>query len=165
MNIAFERIDKINHSLKVIGVFIGGIAVIMMMLIIVLDVFLRNVFNAPISGTYEIVQYYLMPLAIFPSIAYTYSSGVLPKLTELIEKAPKRFLTFTKYIISIIELIIFSLLTIYGWEFAMTGVKDRMAIPISGNLLPLYPMYFLIPLGFGLVLVEVLLSSIKQLVK
>lgn len=164
MDIIFYRIEKLNRFFKMLGVFTGGIAAVLMMLIIVADVFLRNVFNSPISGTYEIVQYYLMPLAIFPAIAYTYSSGILPRISELIEKAPKRFNILTTVIIIIIEFIIFSLLAIYGWKFAMSGVSDRMAIPVGGSLFPLYPIYFLIPIGFGLVVLEILLSAIKPIV-
>ena len=160
-----ERIEKIHHSLKVIGVYTGGIAAILMMLVIVSDVFLRNVFNSPLSGAYEIVQFYLMPLAIFPALAYTYSSGILPKLTELIEKAPRTFQNLTTYIILAIELIIFVLLTIYGWRFAMAGVSDQMAVPVGGQLLPLFPIYFVVPIGFGLVFIEVLISGIKELQK
>jgi TRAP-type C4-dicarboxylate transport system permease small subunit len=164
MNTVMERVEKIHHSLKIIGVYTGGIATILMMIVIVSDVFLRNVFNSPVSGAYEVVQFYLMPLAIFPALAYTYSSGILPRLTELIEKAP-RIHNVTTYIILIIELIIFALLTVYGWKFAMAGVSDQMAVPVGGNLLPLYPLYFVVPIGFGLVLLEVVISGYKTVAK
>jgi TRAP-type C4-dicarboxylate transport system permease small subunit len=165
LNIIFERVEKVNHVLKNIGMFIGGVSILFMMLLIVTDVFMRNVLNSPITGTYEIVQYFLMPLAIFPTIAYTYNSGVLPKLSELIEKTSKRYQTFTKYLITMIEVILFSLLTIYGWKFAMSGVSDQMAIPVSGNLIPVYPIYFLVPFGFGIVILEIILSTIKPLIQ
>lgn len=160
-----ERIIKIHHSLKVIGLYTSGVATIFMMLIIVADVFLRNVFNTPVSGTYEIVQYYLMPLAIFPAIAYTYSSGILPRLGELMEKAPQFLQNTAIYIIVVIEIIIFALLTIYGWEFAKVAWQEKMSIPVSGSLLMHYPVYLLVPLGFGLVFFEVILSTISKIVK
>ncbi|MFV8828091.1 TRAP transporter small permease [Alkalihalobacterium sp. APHAB7] len=165
MNGTFDKIIYINEKLKLIGVFIGGLAAVFMMLIIVADVFMRNIFTSPISGTYEIVQYFLMPLAIFPALAYTYSSGVLPRLGELVEKAPNGFKKVSTWIIIIIEITIFTLLTIYGWKFAMAGVGDQMAIAVGGKLTPVYPVYFLIPIGFGLIVIEVLLSAIKPLIK
>ncbi|MBM4761428.1 TRAP transporter small permease [Bacillus sp. B15-48] len=163
MNGVFNKIVNINNKLKLIGVLIGGIATFSMMFLIVADVFMRNVFTAPIAGTFEIVQFFLMPIAIFPALAYTYSSGVQPKLGELIEKAPRRFRIVSSYIILVIELIIFTLLTIYGWQFAQAGISDQMAVAVGGKLIPVYPIYLLIPISFGLIVVEVFLSAIKKL--
>lgn len=162
MNGVFEKIEYINYKLKLIGVIIAGIATFLMMVIIVVDVFMRNVFVSPLSGTYEIVQFYLMPMAVFPALAYTYSSGVLPRLDELVAKAPERFRKISAYIIVALEFIIFTLLTIYGWKFAMVGVEDQMAIAVGGVLTPVYPLYFIVPIGFALVVIEIVLSAIKQ---
>ncbi|WP_096199873.1 TRAP transporter small permease [Bacillus sp. FJAT-45350] len=165
MKSIFFKIEKIHEVLKLIGVYISGISILGMMLLIVTDVFLRNVFTAPISGTYELVQFYFMPLAIFPALAYTYSSGILPRLGELIEKAPFRVQNTVTYILLFIEIVIFGLLMVYGWKFAMSGLSDKMAIPIGGSLLIHYPIYFLVPIGFGLVLVEVIITSCKRILK
>ncbi|OLO26206.1 hypothetical protein BTR23_23955 [Alkalihalophilus pseudofirmus] len=165
MNRVFQKVENINEKLKLIGVYTGGIAAVAMMLIIVADVFMRNIFTSPIAGTYEIVQFFLMPIAIFPALAYTYSSGVLPKLGELVEKAPQGFQRVSKWILLIIEIIIFTLLTIYGWKFAMTGVNDQMAVAVGGKLTPVYPVYFLIPIGFGLIVIEVLLSAVRRFIE
>lgn len=159
----FEKVMKVHDFIKKIGVLVSGITVLGMMFLIVTDVVLRNIFSSPISGTYEIVQYYLMPLAIFPALAFTYSSGVLPRLSEVVEKLPKRFNQVNCQLIVVIEIVIFTLLTIYGWKYAMSGVADKMAIPVSGNLIPLYPIYFLVPIGFALVLIEVLLVNVRKL--
>lgn len=161
----FHRIEKIHELLKTIGIYISGLAVMAMMLLIVADVFLRNVFTLPISGTYEFVQFYLMPLAIFPALAYTYSSGILPRLGELVEKTSRSIQSTIWYVIIIIEIIIFTLLALYGWKFAMNGLSDKMAIPVGGMLLANYPIYFLVPIGFGLVMMESILSLIKRMFK
>jgi len=157
-----QILQKINHWLMKIGVFVSGLAILGMMLIIVVDVTMRNVFSSPVSGTYEIVQFFLMPLAIFPALAYTYQSGVLPRLIEMVEKLPAGFQKFNRVFITIIEIIIFTLLMVYGFKFAMSGLADQMAIPVSGSLIPVYPVYFLVPLSFASVLLEVLLSTFTR---
>lgn len=58
--------DKFELSLSVIG----GIALIMMMLLIVLDILLRNFMNSPIKGGKELVEL-LMIIFIFFGYAYT----------------------------------------------------------------------------------------------
>src|SRR5699024_3984343 len=160
-------IDGFERFLKIIikaGVVISAVSIFIMMVIIVVDVFMRNVLGTPLAGTYEIVENYLMQLAIFPSLAYTYQSGVIPQLTELLDKLPERFRKFNQYVPDITELVIFTLLFAYGFKFALNGLNDSMHIPISGNLYMIYPVYFVAPLGFGLILLFVILSILKRTV-
>lgn len=157
-----DKLQKINQWMLNIGMIVSGLAVFSMMMIIIVDVIMRNVFISPISGTYEIVQFFLMPLAIFPALAFTYQSGVLPRLTEMVEKMPVRLQNFNQVLITIIEIVIFTLLMWYGFKFALTGLADQMAIPVSRRLIPVYPIYFLVPLGFGSVLFEIFLSTMKR---
>ncbi|WP_203555973.1 TRAP transporter small permease [Bacillus sp. B15-48] len=165
MNKRFEQIENFNNKLKLIGVLFGGISAVLMMLLIGADVFMRNILISPIPGTYEIVQFYLMPLAIFPALAYTYSSGILPKIDDLIVKFSNSIQTIMKFIIFLIEIIIFSLLTIYGWKLAMSGVSDQMAVTVGSILMPIYPVYFVVPIGFGLIVLEVFISGIKPILQ
>jgi TRAP-type C4-dicarboxylate transport system permease small subunit len=164
MSSVFNRIEKVNNLLNKIGIFIAGVSVILMMGLIVADVFSRNVLNTSIPGTYEIVQNYFMPLSIFPCLAFAYRSGVLPRIGEVIEKTPGGFQKVVGYMIFAIEMVIFTLATYYGWIFAMTGVSDQASFPAGGNLIPLYPIMFVIPFGFALVLLEVILSSFKPFI-
>jgi len=52
------------------GIFVSGAAVIMIMLVIVIDVISRNVFNISLAGAIETVRV-LMILAVFGGMAYT----------------------------------------------------------------------------------------------
>ncbi len=164
LSLLWFKIEKIHHFLKNIGVMIAGISLISMMLLIVIDVALRNLFNIIISETYQVVQYYLMPIAVFPALAYTYSSGVLPRFGDLIDRLAPIHKKIASHTLLIIEIIIAILLIYFGFRFAITGMLDKMAVPIGSRLFPLYPLYFLFPLGFILVLLEVLISHIRQFI-
>lgn len=160
-----KTIEKIAHWFRVVGISLASFAIAAMVLMIVVDVTMRNVFKIPIQGTYEIVQYFLMPLAIFPTLAFAYQSGVLPRLSELVEKLPKRFQQINRIIIYVIELVVFLLLTYYSILFALSGIQDQMAIPVAGNLLPVYPLYIIVPISFAAVVVEILLSIYRTYFK
>ncbi|PSL19731.1 TRAP transporter small permease [Shimia abyssi] len=56
--------DKIIDTLSKAGLIIGSILLAMMMLITVVDVFMRYVFSAPISGSAEMTQI-LLTLTVF----------------------------------------------------------------------------------------------------
>lgn len=158
-------IEKVQEFLKKIGLYISNISILIMMVLIMVDVIIRNFFEIPFAGAYDLVESYLMPLTVFPAIAFAYSSGILPRLGELILKFPVKVQKVAEIIIDILELVIFALLTYYSYKFAMTGLADQMSIPFGGNLYPLYPIFFLLPFGFGLVVIEVILDMVKKYLK
>ncbi|MGH2316733.1 TRAP transporter small permease [Planococcus sp. SE5232] len=155
-------LERINSIFRSAGKYFSGISIFLMMLIIVADVFMRNVFGSPISGTYEIVQFFLMPMAIFPALGYVYWVGVLPRLSEIIAKTPKAFQKFNDILILVIDLGVFTLLTYYGFLFAMSGFESQMAVPLGGSLVSVWPIYFLVPIGFLFVLLEVILRFFSK---
>ncbi|KGR77895.1 TRAP transporter small permease [Ureibacillus manganicus] len=153
---------KTTHICREVCKYISCFGVLAMMILITADVFRRNVFETPIPGVYEITENFLMPLVIFPALGYTYWVGILPRLTELIAKAPQKFKVFHHYLLLVIDAAVFSLLTYYGLQFALSGFNIGMSIPVAGVLVPIWPIYFLVPLGFFFVVVEVLLRFIKK---
>src|SRR5690606_3671389 len=155
-------LENLNSVFRNVGKYFSGISIFLMMFIIVADVFMRNVFGRPISGTYEIVQFFLMPMAIFPALGYVYWVGVLPRLSEIIAKAPKGFQKFNDILMLVIDLIVFTLLTYYGFLFAMSGFESQMAVTLVGALVSVWPFYFLVPIGFLFVLLEVVLRFFRK---
>lgn len=157
-----NMLEKANGYFRNIGKYLSGFSILAMMFIIVLDVFMRNVLGRPLAGTYEIVQYFLMPIAIFPALGYAYWSGVLPRLSELISKMGNKFQQFHRFLILVIDLIVFSLLAYYGLLFAVSGFQESMAIPVAGKLVAVWPVYFLVPIGFLFVVLEIILRFFRQ---
>jgi TRAP-type C4-dicarboxylate transport system permease small subunit len=151
--------------IKIIGVWISGISLIGMMFFVVYDVFLRNVVENSINGGFEIVQNYFMPIVVFPSLAYVYSSGVLPKMDMLIERFKNKTKMFFIFGMLLIEIFILVLMTQYSLEYAMTGLERDMAFPAAGTLYPLYPIFFFIPIAFGLIIVENIFILVRNLIE
>lgn len=142
---------------------VSGIAVFLMMIFIVAEVILRNIFSMSISGNYEILENYLMPLAVFPVIAITYSSGLMPKITMLVDKFTGKAQYIINLFLLLLELLVMGLIFYLTLDYAIQGLHDGAAFPAGGKMYPLYPVYFLVPLGFGLFIIEIIFNIIYEI--
>lgn len=158
-------LTKSFNRLKVGGLAVSGIAVLIIMGIIVVDVTLRNLFNSSISGNYEIIQKYFMPLAIFPAMALTYSSGLMPRLGMFVEKLSAKSQNVIHVILTFIDLFVMVLVTVYTWNYAMQALAEKLTFPAGGGMYPLYPILFLVPIGFAMLGIEIIYKIIEALKK
>jgi TRAP-type mannitol/chloroaromatic compound transport system permease small subunit len=156
------KIYRYFEYMKLAGVWISGISLIGMMLFIVFDVFLRNVLSDSINGGFEIVQNYFMPIVVFPSLAYAYSSGVLPRMDLFMERLKDKSKMMLIFGMLILEIFILFLMTLYTWEYAMTGLERKMSFPAAGSLYPVYGLFFLIPISFTLIIIENIFILLKN---
>ncbi|MEB1806982.1 MAG: TRAP transporter small permease [Bacillaceae bacterium] len=162
------KIDTLYKGFNIIknsGLVLAGIAVFLMMTFIVLDVLLRNVFSASFPGNYEIIQRYLMPLAVFPAIAITYSSGLMPKITMFVEKLPEKVQYIINLFLLFLEMFVMILIFYYSWKYAIQGLQSGVTFPAGGKMYPLYPVLFLVPLGFALLTIELVFNIIREFMK
>ncbi len=156
-------IKSVNRSIQRCGAIISGLAILTMMLIIVSDVVLRNIFHHPIQGSHTIIENFIMPIAIFPALGYVYMENVLPRLGEFIAKRPQWFQTINKYLLIILDLIVFSLLTYFTFMFFLNGFNAERSVPVASNLIPVWPVYLVVALGYALVLIEVILRFLNEI--
>lgn len=145
---------NIFHYIKLAGVWVSGLSVLAMMLMIVYDVTMRTLFSSSIRGGFEIIQNYMMPLVVFPGLAYVYASGVLPKMDLILEKINDNAQKVLIIFMLLIELFVLVLIVQFSWEYAMSGLERKTAFPAAGTLYPLYPLFFLIPLAFAMIVIE-----------
>lgn len=86
-----KLLSRIIDSMTVIS----GLAIAVMMVHIVLDVVLRNVFNYPLPGTITIVSYYYMAIAAFMPLAFAEQKSAhisVEVITELMPAGVQRHL-------------------------------------------------------------------------
>lgn len=160
---AVWNVYKTFNYLKYVGVFISAVSVMGMMFVISYDVFMRSLFSQSIRGGFEIVQNYFLPLVVFPSLAYIYSSGVLPKMDILLEKFGLKVRKILTYSILAIELFILILIVQFSWDFAVTELGRKTAFSAGGSMYPLYPIFFFIPVAFFMVIVETIFVIIRNI--
>lgn len=148
--------------LTVVGGLISGVAIFGMMCLIIADVASRNFLGGSIAGSFEIAENYFMPLAVFPALAYVYGSGILPRMDLLMHRFPRRAQAGVIHVLLLLEVCVLSLLVYYTWGYAVDGMERSVSFPAGGSLYTLWPLYFLVPLGFAMVLVEVVFAIVKN---
>ncbi|WP_216831158.1 TRAP transporter small permease [Alkalihalobacterium elongatum] len=153
----------IYSRIKFIGLIISGICLFLMMVFIVADVLSRNILSKSIPGNYEIVRYYFMPLALFPGVAYAYGTGIFPRITMIVSKLSKKIQKLIVILLLFVELVLFSLVFYFGLQYGLSGVEEGLAFPAGGKMYPLYPFIFLVPIGFGMLIIEIIFLIIRNL--
>lgn len=160
-----KSLYKIFEKIKLFGVMVSGLSAIVMMAFIAVNVISRYFLAGSITGSFEFVTYYFLPLSVFPALGYVYSSGVLPKMDLLIQKAHKKIRDILIVLLLLLELFLFSLIIYYSFHYSMTGMAEGHSFTAGVDLYPLYPVYFLVPLGFTLMTIEILFIMTKNVIE
>lgn len=138
-----KLLSRVIDSMTVIS----GLAIALMMVHITLDVVLRNFFNYPLPGTITIVSHYYMAIAAFMPLAFAEQKSAhisVEVITELMPKATQRHLAGWMLLFSAA---IFALMTLRSWEEAMSKYGIKASVVQGEDSLPVWPTYFLLPLG------------------
>jgi len=141
---------------------ISAITIFIMMMWIVIDVVLRSVFNAPISGTIEITGEYLLLIIVYLSISYTYKEGGHVSVELFENKFSGGIKKVVKLFTNLLTIIVFVLLGIANFQKGL----DYFASDIRTTSLlnyPLAPALMIISFGVFLLVINLILESIDIL--
>lgn len=155
-------LDNFLNKIEKIGIAITGLAVMFMMFFISADVLGRNLFSISISGNYEIVQNYIMPLMVFPVIGYAYSEGMMPRVEFVLDKFSNKVRFVLEILILVVNSVFMFLLLTYSWDYMIDGFINKTAFVAGKNMYPVYFLYILPPISFGTVILEDVLQIMKS---
>jgi TRAP-type C4-dicarboxylate transport system permease small subunit len=142
---------------------LGLVAVALMMLHITIDVAGRFLLNEPVPATIAFVSNYYMVVVAFLPIAYaeTRNSHITVEvLTELFPMRVQNHLYSWSYLISAL---VFGLLTYRGWGEAVKAQGSGTFIMEQSTKLLVWPSYYLLPIGTGLMVVVLLYRFVLYL--
>lgn len=123
-----------------------------MVLLILYDVGMRNLFNRPLMSSYELVMF-LMVVVVFTALSYTQSEKSIVKIELVVSQLPKKAQAFLEIITSFLSL---GLVLLVAWRNVVRSIELRHEHLISPILhVPVYPFYLVV--AFGLVLVSLVL--------
>jgi TRAP-type C4-dicarboxylate transport system permease small subunit len=151
---------KLNAFTRSIS-FVGMLAAIIMMLLVVADVFMRRVLNMPILGSNEI-QRILLTVVIFFSVAYVMSIKghvVVDTLTRLYSRK-------LQIAVSIIALLLSMLIiAVISWQTALYGI-EALNIGERSVLLriPVSPFIFVVAFGSAVLFLVILAQFLSIIV-
>jgi len=143
---------------KIAGLFLVG-----SVMLIVLNIILRGVFNRPFLGTYELVSLFSAALVGLALANCAVKKGHIA-VTILVDKFPKTLATLTDIVMNFVSLCFWGLA---AWQTVIYGISLKQTGVVSPTTqIPFYPFVFLIAFGLlalCLVLILHLGESFRQL--
>lgn len=125
-----------------------GVSILMlMMLMMVLDIILRLLFNRPILGTYELVEF-MMAVTVFFGFSYTQIEKGHISVEMFIRKAPKRVRAVIEATNYLVGMLLFIMMC---WG----GIQQVKNVYLKGDvsaalLIPVWPFVIAVVIGSGL---------------
>lgn len=143
-------VGKVLGRASTLVAWVGGAALILMMLHIAAEVVARYVFNAPLHGTVEIVSaYYMVAVVFLPLAMIERSNGHI--VVELVSQhLPRRAHSI---LIGIVALISAAYFTAFAWQTWGDALKKyAVGEEALGTVsITVWPTRFYLPIGCGLI--------------
>lgn len=143
---------------RVLGYVASGFLILLMM-ITVIDVFLRYFFNSPLTGTTEISQL-MMIIIVFPALGWAAIDRAHIRVDLLMRQFPKRPAAVINSITLLIALGVYLIIT---WRsFLESAVVNRQTSLIH---LPFAPFYWLMSVSLAIFCLAILALIIEDIGK
>lgn len=134
--------EKVVTSLSLLSVF-------MMMILTTADSIGRYALHLPIKGAYEIIQDYLMVIAVFFGVCYAYRGGGYIRVDFLVDRLPRKARVGVNYLSQVCCVL---LSIVFVWAAILKCLRSFALgenLPLVWNF-PLWPAYAVIPVGLCL---------------
>lgn len=155
-----RSISRILEKLAWVMVLIGGVGLFVSMFAGIADIVTTHL-GRPIPGAYELTES-VMVLVVFGGLAYAQIHKKHIRVELIYIFLGPRTRVFVDFLADLTAVAFFSLLVWQGWLEALYSWEIREAT--SGAVrLPLYPARFVLVLGGGLFVIQLLLDLIDNL--
>ena len=137
---------------------VGVLFLMAMMSLMVVDVFLRRVFNEPLTGSFEVVQLMQVTL-VYLGVAYTTVKKAHISIDLITSHLSNRTSALLESIVLFLSLGFFALITwrnILRAEELWTGKATSVLLSI-----PLFPFYYMLAFGCGLLCLVLLVQLVE----
>ncbi len=156
-----SRLDRALFRLETWLALLGGLAVFALMLLAVVSVSGRNMFNHPLPGYVDWIEQ-AMPLIAFIGISYTQRLGGHIRMDILVGKLKGRPLWLVEFVSTLIMLILM-LLLVWG-SFAHFQRAFDFGAPLWSRdssldiRLPMWPAKLIVPMAFSVLSLRLFLQ-------
>ncbi len=155
-----KTVFAVTNRLVTLAMIVAGIAVVLMMLHVSLDVLTRPFLSRPLPGTTLIVSDYYMVACAFLPLAYAQAMDGHISMDALAHLAPRRTQYHMAGVALLIAVAVFALLTWTATHDALTKYRINSFSIEFGTRIPTWPSYFLLPAGCALM---TLISALRLL--
>ena len=141
---------------------LAAIAICSILFAISLDVILRTTLRAPLTGTMEVVSFYCMVPVVFLPIMLLELRGEHIETDLFYRLFPLSFKRVSIIISGTLSIGIYGLLTFITFEQALSSTS-RGEVSMGVNLMPIWPVRWILPIAFSTSALGALLLLIRNL--
>lgn len=153
-NLLRRTLDAIDNVLMAIG----GSMLFALMCVVVADVALRYLFNAPLQWSYQVISSYLMPGLFFMAVSHTLKSHAHVAVDIVHNYVSRRTRYVFELFCSAVATPVFALCAVVSARNTWKDFADA-AISTSGLALPTWTVSVLLPVGFGMLTLRLALNT------
>lgn len=146
MTTAVRLADLVTRFLALVA----SIGVMAMMVHVCLDVALRAITGAPLPATVEIVSRYYMVLVAFLPLAWVERRNGMVSVEVFEAMMPPAVQRLSDIAVALLAVAIYAVMTATTWITALDNFQSGTFVIALNTAVPVWPGYFLPPLGFGL---------------
>jgi len=158
MNHRFEGFKDLVYKASKTVNGIGISLLLAMMMLMVVDVLLRRIFNRPLTGSFEIVQFILVTI-VYTAVAYTTCKKAHISIDLLTSRFSDRIAALIQTTVLSLSLFLFILITwrnlVRAGELARDGTTSVLLS------IPLYPFYYVVAFGSAVLCLVLLIQTIE----
>ena len=153
-------IGRVTHPIVSVLKSIAMGILALMMLLTAMDVIFRYMFNRPITGSYELIEFMMAILVSF-GIAYCALEGGHVSVDLVVARFPKKTQAIIETITSFLSLGLFILIT---WQNVLY-IKENFHSKLESAVLfiPVYPFIVVVAIGFAVLCMVFLINLFRYL--
>jgi TRAP-type C4-dicarboxylate transport system permease small subunit len=153
-------IEKVVTPIKTLFNVLSGIALALMMFLTAADVGLRYIFNSPISGGLELVEY-LMAVIVPFALTVTAFDRAHIGVDLIMERFSRKIRAYVGCVTNLMTFVLYALIT---WQsFLSIGEQYDSGMTSSVLLIPVYPFVASLTAAFALLSLITLLHFLETL--
>jgi len=160
---AFQRLRHAYGRLLHACGLVSAISIFIMLILVVANVLSRYLFNAPITGAFEVTEA-LMVVIIMLGLALTQYHGGHIRVSIVTRRLPPALARFSRISALLLGAVFFAWCAYASWKFALQSYSfdEREWGSIT---FPLYPFKFVVFLGVILLAIQFALDTIAEIAK
>jgi len=156
----FRKFINCAEVLNRIGVYIAGLGLLVMTGLVMTDVIMRRLLNAPIIFADEVAGY-LLVLVTFLGLGYTLKADGHIQVGIIIDQISPRKRNYLKLLWCAFGIIFTILLLYMTWQVAWESYELKAFAPTPTQI-PLFPFQIVMPIGCLLFLMQLVVELVNS---
>lgn len=146
----------VSESLRAVG----EVGIVSMMLIVIADVAMRSIFNAPILGTLEVVTYWCMVTVSFVGMWLAQKRNEQISVTMLTDRFSAQGQLLHRLFGNLLTFLFLLAVGWYGWSSALDNMARGEFTGATHVLI--WPMRFLVPIGMLAFIITLVIQTVDE---